>query len=44
MLEDRPVAMPADAGARIVAGHKCLHERLVGQAREGCGPGADREQ
>jgi hypothetical protein len=26
MLEDRPVAMPADAGARIVADHQGLHE------------------
>jgi len=28
MLEDRPIAMPADASARIVTDHQGLHELI----------------
>lgn len=43
MLEDWPVAMPADAGARIVADEERLNELVVGKVHEG-GAEADRQE
>lgn len=40
MFEYGPVAMPADAGTRIVANEESLHELIRCQAREGGGPAA----
>src|SRR5262249_18480169 len=44
MAEDRPVAVPADPGARIVAEQRCLHELVrieAGELRRSC---AQREE
>jgi hypothetical protein len=44
MLEDGPITMPADPGARIVADHQGLHERVRSKSGKRRGLLAQRQQ